>query len=199
MKKTVLMLMVLSITMLSSSFANAQYEPSSQFGLPEGAIARFGRGSIHEIMYSRDGTQLAVTTSIGVWLHDAQTGKELDIINKRYSRVNALFSPDGNILLGTSGSPRQLQMLNVMTGELIKTLHWSNLVCSAAFSADSNIIAAGGYDGTIRLWDATTGKHLKTLKGYTYCGNSLKFSPDSKTIATGHWDGTVLIWDIPQR
>ena len=36
MKKSVLMLMVISVAMLSSPFANAQYEPSMQMGLPDG-------------------------------------------------------------------------------------------------------------------------------------------------------------------
>ena len=75
-------------------------------------------------------------------------------------------------------------------------------VTDVKYSPDGNTLATfqlGNLGGTVRLWDTSTGKHLKTLKGYTYCGNSLKFSPDSKTIATGHWDGTVLIWNIPAR
>ncbi len=319
MKKLCVTLVLFFSVTLCISHTSAQYEPSMQIGVPDGAIARFSRGVIRKIDYSPDGSQVAVTTSIGVWLHDAQTGKELDLKN-RYSNSNALFSPDhkryvtymnpitwvqlwnsrnskliktltghkekintvkfsldsntiatasddktirlwdaqtgeylktltghteavftvkfspngetiasgsadktirlwnmhtgkliktfteaqtpiefspdGKVLLGRSSNPHQLQMLNAMTGELIKTLHWNNLVCSAAFSADSNIIAAGDYDGTIRLWDATTGQTIKTFKAHTDTVVDVVFSPDGKTLATAGRDDTMRWWDI---
>ena len=41
--------------------------------LPEGAIARFGRGQIGKMAFSPDGTHLAVPTRIGCWLYDLDT------------------------------------------------------------------------------------------------------------------------------
>ena len=41
---------------------------STEWKLPEGAKARLGKGEIDEIAYSPDGTQLAVRSSIGIWL-----------------------------------------------------------------------------------------------------------------------------------
>ena len=93
MKKLCLTLVIFFSVTLCISHTFAQYETSMQIGVPDGAIARFSRGVIRNIDYSPDGSQVAVTTSIGVWLHDAQTGEELDV-NKRYSNINALFSPD---------------------------------------------------------------------------------------------------------
>ena len=320
MKKLCLTLILFFSITLPISHTFAQYEPSMQMGLPDGAIARFSKGVISKIEYSEDGSQVAVTTSIGVWLHDAQTGKELDLIKEKYSNSYALFSPDhkryvtyenpiryvklwnsqnskhintltghkekintvdfsldsktiattsndktirlwdaqtgkdlmvltghtepvyavkfspdgetiasgsadnttrlwnmhtgkliktfteagrpiefspdGNVLLGKSSNPRQLQMLNVITGELIKTLNWTNFVWSAAFSADSNIIAAGGIDGTIRLWDATTGQTIKSFKAHSDTVLDVVFSPDGKTLATAGRDDTMRWWDI---
>ena len=51
---------------------NAHAQDATQFSLPEGAKARLGKGFIHDIAYSPNGTLIAVATSIGVWLYDAQ-------------------------------------------------------------------------------------------------------------------------------
>jgi hypothetical protein len=59
-----------------------------------------------------------------------------------------------------------------------------------------NLIAGGGFDGTLKVWDAQTGKELLTLKGYTGVVNSVCFSPDGKRIAAGISDGTVKVWDV---
>ncbi|HRS14606.1 MAG TPA: WD40 repeat domain-containing protein, partial [Candidatus Bipolaricaulis sp.] len=69
-------------------------------------------------------------------------------------------------------------------------------VRSVAFSPDGTVLASGSDDGTIKLWDVTSGTGLRTLTGHTYPVNSVAFSPDGKTLASGSNDGTVLLWDV---
>ena len=59
---TLLMFLVLFL------LPNAHSQGYTQLNLPEGAIARLGKGDIATIQYSPDGTQLAVAGSIGIWL-----------------------------------------------------------------------------------------------------------------------------------
>ena len=56
----------------------------TQWHLPEGAVARFGKSFINEIQYSPDGTQLAVATSIGIWLYDTATYHEVTLLTGTY-------------------------------------------------------------------------------------------------------------------
>ncbi len=49
-------------------------QDNTQVGLPEGAIARLGKGGISIIRFSPNGTHLAVGTTVGVWLYDVKTG-----------------------------------------------------------------------------------------------------------------------------
>ena len=43
------------------------------WALPEGAIARLGRGSVRDMAFSPDGQYFAVGTSIGLWLYELPT------------------------------------------------------------------------------------------------------------------------------
>ena len=71
--------------------------------LPKGARARVGKGSVSEIVYSPDSTQLAVASSIGIWIYDARTGQELDLLTDHTGGVSSVcYSPDGHTI--ASGS-----------------------------------------------------------------------------------------------
>ena len=71
----------------------------TRWGLPEGAKARLGKGSITDVVYSPDGTRLALAGSIGIWLYDAHTGAEVALFTGHTDRVLSVsFSPDGRTL-----------------------------------------------------------------------------------------------------
>jgi WD40 repeat protein len=65
-----------------------------------------------------------------------------------------------------------------------------------AYSPDGRVIATGGGDGDVRLWEAATRKPLAELEGHTNYVKTLAFSPDGKTLATGCDDRTVKLWDV---
>ncbi len=106
--KTKLFLSVFFIQLLISTLflSNSVAQDYTKWGLPEGAKARLGKGTLSfgdNIAYSPDGTRLAVASRIGIWIYDAQTYQELSLLTGRINRVNSVaFSPDGQTL--ASGS-----------------------------------------------------------------------------------------------
>jgi WD40 repeat protein len=60
-----------------------------------------------------------------------------------------------------------------------------------AFSPDGRLLAMGGDDGAIRVWDVNTGRQLQESKGPTHVF-SLAFSPDSRLLAS--LNGEYVRW-----
>jgi WD40 repeat protein len=69
-------------------------------------------------------------------------------------------------------------------------------VTDIAYSPDGTKIATVSGDTTAKIWDAATGKELRTLTGHTAELRPVAFSPDGKFLATGSGDNTAKIWDV---
>ncbi len=54
----------------------------------------------------------------------------------------------------------------------------TNSVVSVCFSPDGSMLASGGYDQTVRIWDLISGECLRVLAGHTSYLTSVCFSPD---------------------
>lgn len=78
---------------------------------------------------------------------------------------------------------------------------------SIMFSPDGSLLATGSTDKTIKLWDATTGREIRTFTGHTTSVNCVAFTPDGKTLISGSGtlsgtfsidqsDETIKVWDV---
>src|SRR5262249_4259787 len=75
-------------------------------------------------------------------------------------------------------------------------------VLSLAFSSGGKLLASGGEDEMVRLWDVNTGQECGTLKGHQGNVNAVAFipaAPDSKLLASAGDDRTIRIWDVDSQ
>ncbi len=175
----------------------------TQFNLPEDAKRRLGKGKIVDMAYSPDGTRLAVATSIGIWIYDSQTGREVDILQGHTREITGIaYAPDGRTLASSSAGEDYLILADdtlilwdTVSGTRKATLPGSGAY-SIAFSPDGKTIATGGSE-YVQLWDAVSGEptaSFQTESGGIVIEN-LAFSPDGKTIATGE-TADIRLWDV---
>lgn len=69
-------------------------------------------------------------------------------------------------------------------------------VNAVAFSPDKSILASGGKDNFVILWDTKTWKELKRFSSHEENVTAVAFSPDGKMLASGDKNKRVLVWDV---
>ncbi len=74
-------------------------------------------------------------------------------------------------------------------------LEGQNGVESVTFSPDGSMIAAGGDDHSVTIFDAMTGKTIAQLTNHIYPISAVAWSSDGKWVASGDWSGVVRLWD----
>jgi WD40 repeat protein len=57
------------------------------------------------------------------------------------------------------------------------------------------MVASGGFDGTVRLWQAPTRQLLATLEGHGSPVWGVALSADGRVLASGCYDGTARLWE----
>ena len=165
----------------------------TQWELPEKAKARFGKGGINAIQFSPDGRQLAVGSSIGVWLYDVETEKELSMFPGKCKFIT--FSPDGRFLASIV-SGQVTQLWEVATGQ--KVLYNSSLPKASVlrFSEDGKTLFALSVKGdSISQLDVITGKmNVQHIEGRTGWHYRDVFAITHDKLAVGTENRTEL-WD----
>jgi len=123
--------------------------------------------SISDMAFSPDGTLLAVACHRGeIYLWNVQE------ICERESSLSA----------------NDLQPQLVCMGHVSK-------VHSISFNLDGTLLASGGGDRTIRIWQTSSGQTLHLLQGHQAEVEAVQFSPDGTLLASGSNDRTLRLWE----
>ena len=172
---------------------------------------------VNSVAFSADGQRIVSGSddkTVKLW--DAATGVEILTLKGHTDAVRSVaFTPDGKQILSWSGdmswrggmlwSRDMLCAWDKATGKETLAVTLKGRHTAAAFSADGKWIAAGSYDGMVKVWDVAAYKEKLTLntfeakKSDTSASRKdirlMAFSPDGKQIVSGSDDGAVDVWD----
>ncbi len=161
-------------------------------------------GVVRTIRVATDGTR-AVTTgddrSARVW--DLKTGKEL----RGFPTAElAELTPDGTAVVMSAGGRTIVR--DILTGLEVVPTHQptrptrtiaellSQIGLSVAFSPDGRMVAVAQRDGTIGLYEATTGQQRRKLVGHRSVCGGMAFTPDGTRLLTAGTDHSILVWAV---
>lgn len=114
---------------------------------------------------------------------------------------------DGRLVVVSSGIPGvggRVQVIEVSSlrdsqgvPRVIRELEGhSDIIYSAVLSPNSMILATGGYDRVIRLWDMENGGLIRALEGHNGAVYDLDFDGSGRVLASASADETIKVWNV---
>jgi len=104
------------------------------------------------------------------------------------------YSADGNIL-ATAGKDYKIRLYDESTKSLVSTMaergnlpgHTNRVYCVKFNPYDRNMMASGGWDHTLQIYDVREAKPVHAMCGPNVCGESIDFRNDGYTCITGSY------------
>jgi serine/threonine protein kinase len=178
-------------------FSGDEADKIKVWNLKTGQFLRDINGHLDEIeslVITGDGQTLISASedkTIKIW--NPETGQLLRTLRKHTKEVeSAEIDPDGEILV--SGGKDRIILWELATGKLLRELPQSGFVRSVTISPDGETLISSHEDNTIKLWNLSNGKLLRTLSGHSDWVLSVAISPDGQTLISGSRDKTIGIW-----
>jgi len=110
---------------------------------------------------------------------------------------NLAFDARGR--LGTGSTAGDVSLFEIPSGQRLRHLRQSGeSVESLAFSADGELVATGGRDGTMQVWWTGSGVLRSQLNPRRSRILAVEFDPTSASLLAAHADGTAVVADIAQ-
>lgn len=176
------------------------------WALPDGAVARLGRGWVIDIAFSPDKRYLAVGTWVGLWLYDLETLSPVALWETERGMVGCIaFSPNGK-WIATSNSDHILKVLNIQNGACFTQVETADYITGLTFSQDNHYLAAAyASSATVEIWCSETGEpdgEYFTDTEIASFHRPISISPDSQLIAstcsseTYHNADEIVVWEV---
>jgi WD40 repeat protein len=61
---------------------------------------------------------------------------------------------------------------------------------------DGQVVVSGGIDGTVRVWERTSGQQRAALTGHTGVVRAVTMTADGQTLVSAGDDRTVRVWNL---
>jgi WD40 repeat protein len=105
------------------------------------------------------------------------------------------YLPEGD-KLASAGEGRMISIWSTTTGERLEELNCRTAKVLSMAVCGPNLIATGGSDNAVRIWNWQTRNEAEHFVGHTGSVATLAFDPASGVIVSGSYDTTVRVWRL---
>jgi WD40 repeat protein len=162
---------------------------------PMRTFVRTLRGHQRDVVclaFRPDGARLvsgSTDRTVRVW--DPATGAEERVLTgHERSLEDVAWSPDGTLI--ASAESQTVRIWRVADGAPLHVLAGGGF--RVAFDPGGSRVWAGGFDGTVRVWDVASGALVASPRPHADRVSSIGFGADGRALTTS-WDGRVIAWD----
>lgn len=160
--------------------------------------------NVNAVDFSADGEMVIAGASDGeLTLWRVADGNRLGAISSHDFAVTGLVRNGADGTVATSSIDETVRLWDLETAgvggsnEPVATLFGHiGPVLAVDLSADGELVASGGVDGTVRVWRRGDGDRLKVFARHQGPVWSVAFAPDGETLLSGGADGLVLTYDL---
>jgi len=149
------------------------------------------------LAFTRDGQWLvSAWDRLSIW--QMPTGERIRSLPIRSSRWTPIaLNPDGHwVAVGNYEQLGWVEVWNLETGQRVRQHQGGDQVVAVGFSAAGTLLAAGRADGSVTVWQVTTGDLLAKLPNADGSGcRGMVFHPERDEIAAAGRSNTIRIWD----
>ena len=158
---------------------------------------------VNAVIFSPDGDLLATGGNDAVArLWDPVGGENQgQMIGGTYAVPDIVFTPDGASLAVVNGDVVRLR--DVASGRFVQTLRGQESIYTASITADGRLLATGGSQGTVTLWEIESGQAVADYRHDEGSVNlnrrlvwDISFNPDGSRLAAVTGEGVLIVWNL---
>lgn len=149
--------------------------------------------SVWALAFSPDGALLASGDSIGLTIWDATT-HQVRSAKKLGEFVDLAWEPAGRTLACTAAG--EVHLIDGQTGETLNILDGhEEAAVAVSWSPSGKLLAAGSYEGSIRVWDVASARPVAILEEAMCIEHGLAFFAEDTVLFT-RGNGTLFAWNF---
>ena len=157
-------------------------------------------GAITGLTFVGNGRLCTASKDCMLSLWDVKNGHRIEVMKGHTKPVQDCVANDSGKRLVSVSYDGSARVWNGEDGKQVSLLRTQNMnnrpINCVSFHPEGQLVALGGWDTHIKIWDTFKENRLKVLRGHKTSVQACSYSPTGRHIASASLDGEVKLWSV---